>query len=412
MKVFYKNREYLVQESCILCDSDVYQYGWEFLRDGVLAVGDLKRCICDQVDDTIADEIVKHIAERYANDEDFRKTMYDNVYGDGLTPLSIQMEDDEEKPAMEATSKTTEDTHGGDEATKSVEGSPSSADDGNKENNNPSEADENIKDEMSSEREEVDGRELDAGITHRGIQHNVADIISAIEEQPFDDNGAVEKALDHVVRHIRGRAEGGIAKGWDGRKIVKHLLSKQLNRIPNDHKRTGRVEEVIVAVDCSGSCWTYLDIINKSLQKLSKTHRVVIMDVSNGFNLNKDSCVHDDDPYENRRRLEEAFCDGSRIVMHKTVTTPCVETAAKLAEKAEAMIIIADYDGYLSIAKSVQLIRNHSKYPWFIDLETRYGDPSEHNWSYDGDTGRYLSEDDWPEAAKDKWLRLFPRDEY
>jgi len=243
-----------------------------------------------------------------------------------------------------------------------------------------------------------------------GVTHSASDILTAIEEQPFDDHGAVEKAFNHVVRHIRGKTEGHRSNGWDGRKITKHLLSKQLNHIHSDRKHTGVCKTVIVAIDCSGSCWAYLGIIKNALVKLPKTHKVVIVDVSNDWR-NDDSLKGDDDPYENRKRLEEAFCDGSRIVMHSTITTPSIFTAAKLAEQSEAMITIADYDGYLSIAKSVQLIGNHQKYPWFIDLEDRYDDQSEHNWNYDVDaTDRYLFEEDWPEAGSGRWLKLFPRE--
>lgn len=402
MRVLYKNEEYCINEHSILRHSDVYQYGWEFLRDGVIPVEDYRHCVCGGVDDAIADEIVKHIAERYAKDESFRKAIADSVDNGDEVSLSMQVDDDEEKPLMEATSKTSEDVHGGDEATKSIENSPSAANEGKEENeeNSSEAAGKNSKDEMSSD-----------AAQSGGMTHNASDILAAIENEPFDDKGAVQRAFDHVVRCIRGKAEGGIAKGWDGRKMVKHLLSKQLNRVPNDRKRTGACKTVVVAIDCSGSCWAYLDIINKSLQKLSKTHKVVIVDVSNGFNRNEDVCAHDADPYENRRRLEETFCDGSRIVMHSSITTPSVDTAAKLAEQSEAMIIVADYDGYRSIVESVNLIRNHSKYPWFVDLEERYDDPSDHCWNRDYDTDRYWSEKDWPEAGRCKWLKLFPRGE-
>lgn len=49
------------------------------------------------------------------------------------------------------------------------------------------------------------------------------------------------------------------------------------------------------------------------------------------------------------------------------------------------------------------------KYPWFLDLEERYEDPSDHDWNYDPDQDRYISADDYPELAGKRWLRLFDR---
>ena len=95
--------------------------------------------------------------------------------------------------------------------------------------------------------------------------------------------------------------------------------------------------------------------------------------------------------------------------MHPTITTPSIETAAKIAMESEAFIVLADYDGYLSICRVAQQVTNPAKCPWFLDLEERYEDPSDHDWNYDRDQDRYASADDYPVPARRRWLRLFDR---
>ena len=182
-----------------------------------------------------------------------------------------------------------------------------------------------------------------------------------------------------------------------------------LNRIPTDRKRYGAVKQVTVAIDCSGSCWTYLNEINRAIRHIARFYNVQILDCSNGFNIDKDSTVSDTDPYDNRKRLEEAFCTNTRIKMHSTITTPSIETAAKIAMESEAFIILADYDGYLSICRTVQQVTNPAKYPWFLDLEERYEDPSDHSWNYDYDENQCITADDYPVPARKRWLKLFDR---
>ena len=213
-----------------------------------------------------------------------------------------------------------------------------------------------------------------------------------------------------VLKNTKGKSDkGNRLGGWDGRAITKHYISGMLNRIPTDRRRYGAVKQVTVAIDCSGSCWTYLNEINRAIRHIARFYNVQILDCSNGFNIDKDSTVSDTDPYNNRKRLEEAFCTNTRIKMHSVITTPSIETAAKIAEQSEAFIVLADYDGYLSICRVVQQVTNPAKCPWFLDLEERYEDPSDHDWNYDPDQDRYISADDYPEPARKRWLRLFDR---
>ena len=443
-------------------------YGWEFLGDPTVEVPqellgrieylpDEDESMEYDLTDTQRRGWLAAFAKEYAHSEHLRE-LCEYSYDDLDYPIeNPQVEDDEEKEVMEATEETSEDTHGGSEATKSIEDSPSSADDGEEEKDNSTSkgkgdtgtsssgkdgnADaESSGGECSDDSEDTDadkegsgtGTEFkdgegsgvlgdtdaikegkDSGDNSSEVTNKiVSDLISAFEEGATDrrNREAIASAFAMVLKNTKGKSDkGNRLGGWDGRAITKHYISGMLNRIPTDRKKYGAVKQVTVAIDCSGSCWTYLNEINRAIRHIARFYNVQILDCSNGFNVDKDSTVSDKDPYDNRKRLEEAFCTNTRIKMHSVITTPSIETAAKIAEQSEAFIVLADYDGYLSICRVVQQVTNPAKCPWFLDLEERYEDPSDHDWNYDPDQDRYISADDYPEPARKRWLRLFDR---
>ena len=445
-------------------------YGWEFLGDPTVEVPQelLSRIeyLPDEDDSTEYDltnserrKWLAAFAKEYAHSEELRE-LCEYSYDDLDYPIeNPQVEDDEEKEVVESTTESSEDTHGGSEATKSIEDSPSSADDGEEEKDNstskgnngensddPSsgkngdtEADkegngtgteskegegsgapedtEADKEGKGAGTEPGDGEEKGSGTSVGGDSSEVtnkivSDLISAFEEGATDrrNREAIVNAFEMVLKNTKGKSDkGNRLGGWDGRVITKHYISGMLNRIPADRKKYGAVKQVTVAIDCSGSCWTYLNEINRAIRHIARFYNVQILDCSNGFNIDKDSTVSDTDPYNNRKRLEEAFCEGTRIKMHPVITTPSIETAAKIAEQSEAFIVLADYDGYTSICRMAQQVTNPAKCPWFLDLEERYEDPSDHDWNYDPDQDRYISADDYPVPARRRWLRLFDR---
>ena len=445
-------------------------YGWEFLGDPTVEAPQelLSRIeyLPDEGDSTEYDLTdserrgwLAAFAREYAHSEELRE-LCEYSYDDLDYPIeNPQVEDDEEKEVVESTTESSEDTHGGSEATKSIEDSPSSADDGEEEKDNstskgnngensddPSsgkngdtEADkegngtgteskegegsgapedtEADKEGKGAGTEPSDGEEKGSGTSVGGDSSEVtnkivSDLISAFEEGATDrrNREAIVNAFEMVLKNTKGKSDkGNRLGGWDGRVITKHYISGMLNRIPADRKKYGAVKQVTVAIDCSGSCWTYLNEINRAIRHIARFYNVQILDCSNGFNIDKDSTVSDTDPYDNRKRLEEAFCTNTRIKMHPVITTPSIETAAKIAEQSEAFIVLADYDGYTSICRMAQQVTNPAKCPWFLDLEERYEDPSDHDWNYDCDQDRYISADDYPVPARRRWLRLFDR---
>ena len=440
---------------------DTLMYGWEFLGDPTVEAPQelLSRIeyLPDEDDSTEYDltnserrKWLAAFAKEYAHSEHLRE-LCEYSYDDLDYPIeNPQVEDDEEKEVMEATEESSEDTHGGSEATKSIEDSPSSADDGEEEKDNSTSkgkgdtgtsssgkdgnADaESSGGECSDDSEDTDadkegkgagtefkegegsgvledtdadkeGKDSGSGDNSSEVTNKiVSDLISAFEEEANDRHNreAITSAFAMVLKNTKGKSDkGNRLGGWDGRAITKHYISGMLNRIPADRKRYGAVKQVTVAIDCSGSCWTYLNEINRAIRHIARFYNVQILDCSNGFNIDKDSTVSDTDPYNNRKRLEEAFCEDARIKMHHTITTPSIETAAKIAMESEAFIVLADYDGYMSICRMVQQVTNPAKYPWFLDLEERYEDPSDHDWNYDSDQDRYISADDYPEPAR------------
>ena len=434
----------------------ILMYGWEFLGDPTVEVPQelLSRIeyLPDEDDSTEYDltnserrKWLAAFAREYAHSEELRE-LCEYSHDDLDYPIeNPQVEDDEEKEVVESTTESSEDTHGGSEATKSIENSPSSADDGEEEKDNSTSKGkgENSDDEGSSGKngdteadkegsgtgteskegegsgvlEDTDadkeGKDSGSGDNSSEVTNKIAtDLISAFEKEAKTnrDKEAVTKAMMMVLKNTKGKSDkGNRLGGWDGRAITKHYISGMLNHIPTDRKRCGAVKQVTVAIDCSGSCWTYLNEINLALRHIARFYSVQILDCSNGFNIDKDSTVSDTDPYNNRKRLEEAFCTNTRIKMHPTITTPSIETAAKIAEQSEAFIVLADYDGYMSICRMVQQVTNPAKYPWFLDLEERYEDPSDHSWNYDYDENQYITADDYPEPARKRWLRLFDR---
>ena len=122
-------------------------YGWEFLGDPTVEVPQelLSRIeyLPDEEVDTEYDLTdserrgwLAAFAKEYAHSEHLRE-LCEYSYEDRDYPIeNPQVEDDEEKEVVESTTESSEDTHGGSEATKSIEDSPSSADDGEEEKDN------------------------------------------------------------------------------------------------------------------------------------------------------------------------------------------------------------------------------------------------------------------------------------
>lgn len=407
-------------------------YGWEFLGDPTVEVPqDLLSRIEylhpdegeDNTEYDLTDserrEWLAAFAKEYAHNEELQQ-MCEYAYDDHDYFIeNPQVEDDEEKEVVESTTESSEDTHGGSEATKSIEDSPSSVDDGEEEKDNSTSkgkgenSDEGSSGKNGDTKADKEGKDSVSGDNSSEVTNKiVSDLISAFEEEAKTnrDKEAITSAFEMILKNTKGKSDkGNRLGGWDGRAITKHYVSGMLNRIPTDRKRYGAVKQVTVAIDCSGSCWTYLNEINRAIRHIARFYNVQILDCSNGFNIDKDNTVSDKDPYDNRKRLEEAFCTNTRIKMHPVITTPSIETAAKIAMESEAFIVLADYDGYLSICRVVQQATNPAKYPWFLDLEERYEDPSDHDWNYDPDQDRYISADDYPEPSRKRWLRLFDR---
>ena len=315
---------------------------------------------------------------------------------------SVQAEDDVDKEVVEANSMTSEDVHGGNEATRSILGSPSAASAGVCSNENQEDTD-NSSDNKDDKKEEDKNHK---GGKNQKASIDLESLLSALTPEEQNRAKIIKAALNKLCQMVHGKNQKGERHGWDARAIAKHFLCHQLNRIPDDRARKGIADQVVVAIDCSGSCWEFQREIKAALKAMSKECRIVILDCSNGFTEKRSRLVGMEDPYRNRERLEKAFCINSRIVMHKTITTPCVDDAAKIAANSKLFVVLADYDGYKSICETAIALDkdNPAKQLFFIDLEERYEDPVDHDWNCGYGTS------DWPAKAMDHWWRLFERD--
>ena len=314
---------------------------------------------------------------------------------------SVQAEDDVDKEVVEASSMTSEDVHGGNEATRSILGSPSAASAGVCSNENQEDTDNSSdnKDDKEEDKNHHGGKNQKASI-------DLESLLTALTPEEQNRAKIIKAALNKLCQMVHGKNQKGERHGWDARAIAKHFLCHQLNRIPDDRARKGIADQVVVAIDCSGSCWEFQREIRAALKAMSKECRITILDCSNGFAEEKSRLVGMEDPYQNRERLEKAFCINSRIKMHKSITTPCVDDAAKIAANSKLFVVLADYDGYKSICETAMTLAkdNPAKQLYFVDLEERYEDPADHDWNCGYGTS------DWPAKAMDHWWRLFERD--
>ena len=128
---------------------DTLMYGWEFLGDPTVEVPQELLSRIEYLPDEDEDNTeygltnserrkwLAAFAKEYAHSEHLRE-LCEYAFDDLDYPIeNPQVEDDEEKEVVESTTESSEDTHGGSEATKSIEDSPSSADDGEEEKITP-----------------------------------------------------------------------------------------------------------------------------------------------------------------------------------------------------------------------------------------------------------------------------------
>lgn len=343
-----------------------------------------------------------------------------------LTKENDPIESPEDIPQTQevapATSKTSEDTHGGDEATKEIKDSPNSADDGeNPDKENKSKKTKNTgedgkgdgsgtgdKQTSSEEKEESDDKKSkeeqdeDYFITTDGKNPSKNEPktspkdLQQIVEKLFEEKKKKEddfksqnkqeylkKYIFEIIKKIAAQ-HAGIDKQdgsetYDKKQMLRHMLKYQNYRLLSDKYDLSDARYVQFFIDTSG---VYGCGSNKILHELMpevisllerQGYECFIAACGNGF-YQRD--MVEDEYYGTRKTLE-----GYKTGKVSKIACPTPQTAAKMANEAEFSVILADFDGLSSICEMANLCRK-DKIPYFLCTEDRYPweDPTLHDW--------------------------------
>ena len=343
-----------------------------------------------------------------------------------LTKENDPIESPEDIPQTQevtpATSKTSEDTHGGDEATKEIKDSPNSADDGeNPDKENKSKKTKNTgedgkgdgsgtgdKQTSSEEKKESDDKKSkeeqdeDYFITTDGknpsknepktspkdLQQIVEKLFEEKKKKEDDfksqnKQAYLKKYIFEIIKKIAAQ-HAGIDKQdgsetYDKKQMLRHMLKYQNYRLLSDKYDLSDARYVQFFIDTSG---VYGCGSNKILHELMpevisllerQGYECFIAACGNGF-YQRD--MVEDEYYGTRKTLE-----GYKTGKVSKIACPTPQTAAKMANEAEFSVILADFDGLSSICEMANLCRK-DKIPYFLCTEDRYPweDPTLHDW--------------------------------
>lgn len=256
----------------------------------------------------------------------------------------IQKEQEYIEEVVEAITYTSEDVHGGNEATGDIEDSPNASNNGINE------------------------------INSHYVESNID-----IETNWYGENDCktdlsiyiINAVIDIYKKYSNSKTSNGY-RLYDTRKIVKHLLSHQEYKIPKDKYSKSESKDVLFFIDTSGSVIDYYTI-NESIKMLEKIgFNCYICGAGNGF-IQEDM---DDDPYGVRQTLIDIGAGKLAKIVRPSLTS-----AIKMANEATFSIIIADFDGLSDFVK-LSLGVSKNKIPYFLSTENRYSwdNPTEHDW--------------------------------
>lgn len=297
-----------------------------------------------------------------------------------------------------ATSKTTEDTHGGDEASKEIKDSPNSTDGGE----NPDKENKSKKTKNTGEHGKGDGQGEDYFITTDGKNSSKnkpkttpEDLQQAVEklfeekkkkQDDFKSQNRQEylkKYIFEIIKKIAAQ-HAGIDKQdgsetYDKKQMLQHMLKHQNYRLLGDKYDLRDARYVQFFIDTSG---VYGCGSNKILHELMP--EVISMLERQGYECYMVACGNgfyqrdmiEDEYYGTRKTLE-----GYKTGKVSKIACPTPQTAAKMANEAEFSVILADFDGLSSICEMANLCQK-DKIPYFLCTEDRYPweDPTLHDW--------------------------------
>ena len=342
-----------------------------------------------------------------------------------------------------ATSKTTEDTHGGDEASKEIKDSPNSVNgvenpdkenkskkikntgedgkgdgsgtgdkqtsseekkesDDKKSSSKGSSSKKDSKKDKSGEKKSEEKQDEDYFITTDGKNHSKnkpkttpEDLQQAVEklfeekkkkQDDFKSQNRQEylkKYIFEIIKKIAAQ-HAGIDKQdgsetYDKKQMLQHMLKHQNYRLLGDKYDLRDARYVQFFIDTSG---VYGCGSNKILHELMP--EVISMLERQGYECYIAACGNG---FYQRDMVEDEYY-GTRKTLkgYKTgkvspIACPTPQTAAKMANEAEFSVILADFDGLSSICEMANLCQK-DKIPYFLCTEDRYPweDPTLHDW--------------------------------
>lgn len=351
---------------------------------------------------------------------------------------STQAEDDPEEKEVrdDCDSQTTEDCHGGNEATRSVKNSPSVAENGQEDRDS---------DQTENGGEDGDGEGGDEGTSSgSGDSHDDTDtdegegdsstnnkLVTALltvlkekkeqvdakaerakafhEDPEMVDWIEAEKKITETIIHICEQDCGRVKNAptsWDTRAMSRDIAIGRWDRVLCDKKWSRRPRNLVIFWDQSGSCDSYIDAVHNALKTVAELgYRCTLFDASNGIETTTSVVWHKTKPnqttedfYQNGPRLKEVAKDiGTKT--DSNIICPSIADFVKICEKADIVMVLQDYDCVEPLFTAATKV-SRRKCPHFIDLETRYNEPYEHNWNPGMSQGQKY-------AVQDRWYRIW-----
>ena len=354
---------------------------------------------------------------------------------------STQAEDDPEEKEVrdDCDSQTTEDCHGGNEATRSIEDSPSVAENGQEDRD--SENGQNSGENGSGSGEggeegtdtnqnpDSDGGHGDssAGNNQGSTDELVAALLTVLKEKKEQVDAKAERAkafhedpemvdwieaekkitetIIHICEQDCGRVKNA-PTSWDTRAMSRDVAIGRWDRVQRDKKWSRRPRNLVIFWDQSGSCDSYIDAVHNALKTVAELgYRCTLFDASNGIETTTSVVWHKTKPnqttedfYQNGPRLKEVAKDiGTKT--DSNIICPNIADFVKICEKADIVMVLQDYDCVEPLFTAATKV-SRRKCPHFIDLETRYNEPYEHNWNPGMSHGQKY-------AVQDRWYRIW-----
>lgn len=359
---------------------------------------------------------------------------------------SIQTPDDpDEKEVREdCGSQTTEDCHGGNEATRSVEDSPSVADNGQEDRDSDQTTGGNSSEEAPSaeeaenkdtaegeETEEASSDEQSDSVNSDDKNDSAAEENQDTSEQNPDDEVETKDTTEVNTRLARLQASLGLleqnttaemrynmetpeerkamqniykciieicksaTKGvknqqtkWDTRAMARDIVCFRRDRVLRDKHWSYKPRKLAIFWDQSGSCDFYFAAVANAIKEVAKIgYKCWLYDCSNGLAY-KESIVAHIVP-GTRGTTVDAYQNGPRLKKlarevgaetDKIYIQPNQADFIKICQGFDVVIVIQDYDYVESVWLAAKRLPA-AKCPHYIDIDSRYNHPAEHSWN-------------------------------